>query len=86
MDLTFSAENPQQNFTVHIIDDRISEPDESFSVVVNSSDDNCVTGRPATVTIIDSDRKISFKKIGCKLSVWNNGVVRVLWHFADNIK
>ena len=58
MDLTFSAENPVQSITVHIIDDLDAEPDESFYVLVNSSDDNCVAGRPARVTIIDDGEKI----------------------------
>ena len=66
IDLTFSAENPEQNITVHVIDDLISEADEIFSILVNSSDDNCVAGRPARVTITDSDGKI-LKNTLCKL-------------------
>ena len=54
IDLAFSADNSEQNISVHIIDDLIPEPDESFYIVVNSSDEeNCVGGRHAIVMIID---------------------------------
>ena len=82
IDLTFSAENPEQNITVHVINDLISEADEIFSVVVNSSDDNCVAGRPARVTITDSDSKIKktlFVNYKC-----DTVALLMLLQFADN--
>ena len=44
---TFSAANTTQIFRVHIIDDLIPEPDETFTVNVSSLDDNCIAGTPA---------------------------------------
>ena len=56
IDLTFSANNSEQNISVRIIDDHSPEPDESFYVVVNSAnEETCVGGRHAMVTIIDED-------------------------------
>ena len=58
INLTFNASNTEQNITVHIIDDLIPEPDESFYIVVDSSDPEiCVGGRHARVTIIDDGEK-----------------------------
>ena len=58
MNFTFSAANPSQIFQVHITDDLTPEPDETFTVNVSSSDNNCLAGTPAIVTIIDDGERL----------------------------
>ena len=52
---TFSADDPRQIFTVHIIDDPNPESNEYFSVSVSVLDGDCAceAGRNATVIILD---------------------------------
>lgn len=59
--LTFSVENSnsfQHCFNISIIDDSIVEPNQSFMVILSSSDTNVtIDNQQLLVTIIDNDGK-----------------------------
>lgn len=55
VDRTFSADNSNQSVCIEIIDDDSSELDESFYVLVDTSDPGCIGSNHTRVTIIDDD-------------------------------
>ena len=87
--LTFAAGESDRTLSVTVLDDRVDEPDEHFSLELSSPTNATLSGRVATGTIVDNDagkartqgRVLVFESAS---NPDRRGFVRVINHSAES--